>query len=67
MLITCGLCEVNLLLLVGVSLLVVDGQNVLVGIITQDDVIDVKDQEHIEDIEKFMTIFFSTAKWLLGI
>ena len=45
----------------------VNGQNVLVGIITHDDVIDVIDQEHIEDIEKFMTIFFSTAKWLLGI
>ena len=45
----------------------VNGQNVLVGIITQDDVIDVIDEEHIEDIEKFMTIFFSTAKWLLGI
>jgi len=46
---------------------VVNGQNVLVEIITHDDVIDVMHQEHIEDIEKIMTIFFSTAKWLLGI
>jgi magnesium transporter len=46
---------------------VVNGQNVLVGIITHDDVIDVIHQTHIEDMEKFMRIFFSTAKWLLGI
>jgi len=46
---------------------VVNGQNVLVGIITHDDVIDVNHQEHIEDMEKFMTIFFSAAKRLLEI
>jgi magnesium transporter len=46
---------------------VVNGQNVLVGIITHDDVIDVMHQEHVEEMEKFMTIFSSTAKRLLGI
>jgi hypothetical protein len=46
---------------------VVKGQHVLLGIITHDDAIDVIHQEHTEDMEKFMAIFFSTAKLLLGI
>ncbi len=38
------------------ALPVVNGRNVLVGIITHDDAIDVINQEHTEDMEKFMAI-----------
>jgi magnesium transporter len=38
------------------ALPVVNGQNVLLGIITHDDAIDVINQEHTEDMEKFMAI-----------
>ena len=39
-----------------IALPVVNGQNVLVGIITHDDAIDIIHQEYTEDMEKFMAI-----------
>ena len=53
------------------ALPVVNGQNVLVGIITHDDAIDVIHQEHTEDMEKFMAIggshetgtYMQTSSW----
>ncbi|MBN1834045.1 MAG: magnesium transporter, partial [Deltaproteobacteria bacterium] len=39
-----------------IALPVVNGNNVLVGIITHDDAIDIINQEHTEDMEKFMAI-----------
>jgi len=53
------------------ALPVVNGQNVLLGIITHDDAIDVIHQEHTEDMEKFMAIggshetgtYLQTSAW----
>lgn len=53
------------------ALPVVNGQNVLLGIITHDDAIDVINQEHTEDMEKFMAIggshetgtYLQTSAW----
>jgi magnesium transporter len=54
-----------------IALPVVNGNNVLVGIITYDDAIDVIHQEHTEDMEKFMAIggshetgtYLRTSSW----
>jgi magnesium transporter len=54
-----------------IALPVVNGNNVLVGIITHDDAIDIINQEHTEDMEKFMAIagshetgvYMRTSSW----
>jgi magnesium transporter len=54
-----------------IALPVVNGNNVLVGIITHDDAIDIIHQEHTEDMEKFMAIagshetgtYLRTSSW----
>lgn len=54
-----------------IALPVVNGNNVLVGIITHDDAIDIIHQEHTEDMEKFMAIagahetgtYLKTSSW----
>lgn len=54
-----------------IALPVVNGNNVLVGIITHDDAIDIINQEHTEDMEKFMAItgshetgtYLRTSSW----
>ncbi len=54
-----------------IALPVVNSDNVLVGIITHDDAIDIIDQEHTEDMEKFMAIagshetgaYLKTSSW----
>lgn len=54
-----------------IALPVVNGNNVLMGIITHDDAIDIIHQEHTEDMEKFMAIagshetgtYMKTSSW----
>jgi magnesium transporter len=54
-----------------IALPVINGDNVLVGIITHDDAIDIINQEHTEDMEKFMAIagsheagiYLRTSSW----